>query len=258
MIKIANSKDFDEIISLWNESFPNEEQFTKFYFENIFDINKTLIFVKDNKIVSMLQMLDFDSNMGKTMYIYGVCTKKEYRNQGIMAKMLTESFDIAKKQAYQYSIIVPAEEYLFDIYEKYGYKSTLNLAYQEYHKTVKSDILCEKLELSDYNKVNEIYENNVYGFYLKRNEKYFDLQCKLYKNHAVKFIENDNIIGYAFGYKTEDEYVLDEIMSQNVEKCLSFYEKVKYKTIGNNQKIGMIKSLNNENEPTGYINLMLN
>lgn len=260
MIRFAKDTDFLEIKKLWDTSFPNEEVFSKFFFENVFKLQKTLVYIKDNKIVSMLQMLDYNSNLGKTVYIYGVCTNEKYRNQGIMAKLLNESFVIAKKLGYVFSIIVPSEKYLFDIYEKYGYKRNLNIDILEFHGKGGNTVLIDSICDSDIDNVLDLYNKCLNTeFKLVRDKKYFETQMKLYSGHAVKFLQNDTIVGYAFGYKTDEGYTLDEIFANDINEVLSSYScKVLYKTNGLNTEFAMIKSLDSILEPNGYINLMLN
>lgn len=261
MICIAKENQLEDIKSLWKECFPGEEDFFNYFFENVFKIENTLVYKKDCEIVAMTQMIPFESNLGLVTYIYGACTAVKHRKQGYMDKLLNKSFEISKENGHKFSILIPAEEWLFDFYAKFSYKGQLNFDEFEFKPCGKSDVCIFELEYSDIDIINELYSKNMNEkFYIKRNYEYFSHQIDLFKCGAVKYMKNDEIIGYSFGYIENDILNISEIISTDINECLNSHrnKKIIYKTIGGSKKLGCIKSLCDEIEPNGYINLMYN
>lgn len=259
MIFYATKQDFSQVLDLWNESFENEQVFTDYFFNKIYDYKNTLVIKADGKVVSMLQMLPFNSSKGEITYIYGVATAKEYRKMGYADKLLKKSFEISKNLGHKFSILIPAEKSLFDFYKKYDYKPAF------FYDTVerKSENVCDiskKLEYSDVLCINQIYDTHKKGdFFIKRDIDFYQKQIDIYGNGALKYIENEKIIGYSFGYYSGDMHIIEEIFSNDMDKCLNSHKNVSCKIYGHETAIGVAKSL--LHEPIckdGYLSLMYN
>lgn len=266
MISFAKKEDLPQIISLWDKIFSGEEEFSEYFFENIYNLENTLIMKKDEKIVSMLQMLPFKSSFGDITYIYGVATDENHRKKGYALRLMEKSFEISREKGQKYSVLIPAEQWLFGFYEKMGYNNVFYCKIEEiFNENIEN--ISEKLEYTDIFEINNIYEKSLLSkFYIKRDEKFYKHQIDLYGENSFKYIENGKIIGYSFGYFKEDAYIIEEIFSDNIKKCLNSFEKVKYKTLGSDFKIAVLKSLDEKNNnfkandefDDGYINLMYN
>ena len=126
MITLANNSQKQEIINLWKTSFPDDTQdFIDMYFSQKYQSENTLCYTLDNEIVSCLQMLpytiDFYTLSCKISYISGAGTLPNYKNKGIMGKLLTQSFLEMKNRGDVFTILIPQETWLIKFYQKYGY-----------------------------------------------------------------------------------------------------------------------------------------
>lgn len=260
MICFAKSENFNDILSLWKECFPAEDEFRDWFFGNVFDIEKTLIYIKDNQIAGMLQMIFVSSNLGNCTYIYGAGTSNKFRKQGIMGELIEKSFEISKSFGHEFSMLIPASDKLFKYYEKFGYLPNLSTdIFTHYNKNSSNSF--EVMQSDDLADVLAVYQQFCTSeFALKRDVKYFNLQRSLFADGAVVYRDCGQVIGYSFGYRSDDCYNICEIFSSDIKKCLSMHsdEKIVYKTVGNNTKIGSIKSLCDKKEPFGYVNLLFN
>lgn len=261
MVTFAKKEDFEEIVCLWVECFGDDKDFNDYFFENVFDINDTLILRKDGKIASMAQMMEFDTSKGKVTYIYGACTANSHRKQGLMATVLEKSFEIGRQKGHKFSILIPQEPWLFGFYSKFGYEKGLTISINAYHANGESDIVASKLEYTDIKSIDCLYKNSInVDFYIERSQKYYQNQIDLYGQGAVKYENLGEIVGYSFGYKKDDKLILDEIMADDIENCLNSHQNVDiiYKTVGENIDLGMIRPLYDDKTQSGYINLMFN
>lgn len=127
MIKLANNQIKNEVRRMWKACFDDSEEFMDLYFSEKYKNENTLIYFEDNKALASLQMLPYRFTFCgveiEASYISGACTLPEYRNRGCMAKLLLAAFDIMRERNIPLSILIPAEEWLYDYYARYGYET---------------------------------------------------------------------------------------------------------------------------------------
>ena len=127
---------FDAISDVWHDAFNynygselRAGTYMNFYVNNIFTKYDTLVYMYDNKCVSMLTLIPtkltlVDGSVKDGYYIYAVGTKNEYRKNGISTLMLNYVDDLAKSQGKEYRILNPDETNpnLYNFYNKRGYE----------------------------------------------------------------------------------------------------------------------------------------
>ncbi|MCR4925437.1 MAG: GNAT family N-acetyltransferase [Clostridiales bacterium] len=120
MIKYAVKEDFERLKELWHNCFNDSYAFLDVFFNERFE--KALIFEKDNKIISSLNLLKcktvIDEKEYNSLYIYAACTDYLYRNQGFMGQLIEY---LKKNCECDFLTLVPANEFLFDYYRKFGF-----------------------------------------------------------------------------------------------------------------------------------------
>lgn len=265
MITYAKKEDLEEIIEVFNKNFVASKEFTDVFFENFYKYENTLVYKISDKIVSMLQMIPYKTNIGDATYIYSACTNKEYRKQGIMDKLLEKSFEIGKEKGHICSFLIPEEKWLFDFYKKYGYEPSLKIEQNEYISLENSlnDIKCREFSLKNAEMLVKIYNIAMKNdFFIKRDEKDFINQTKFFD--IIEFYNEEKIIGYAFYYKDKEKYIFEEIITQNFENSLQSAcdflktDKIIYKTSGNTKELGCVKIFDDGKITEGYVNLVFN
>ncbi len=108
-------------ISLWRECFSDEEE----------DIKKAISSLSSCSFCASLsvngktgaQFIGVESRIcEKTgIYIYALCTKKEFRGKGYMRLLLEKSFEYAKSLGYDLLWLFPANEELEGTYKRLGF-----------------------------------------------------------------------------------------------------------------------------------------
>ncbi len=118
MIRFTENKE--QIISLWQEVFGDSREDVEFFLNNC--KNKACLgYFDGNLLVAMLFLVDcrYCGYSGK--YLYAVCTGENHRKRGYASKLINE----AKKHMNDFLWLIPAEDYLFDLYSKYGFETKL-------------------------------------------------------------------------------------------------------------------------------------
>lgn len=128
MIQFANKETRPFVRSMWKTVFEDKDEYIELIFSTKYSDENTLIYFEKNEIVASLQMYPYKMRFfGETIDIYylaGLCTLPEYRNKGYMGKLIIRAFEVMLERKIPLSILVPAEDWLFGYYEKYGYVET--------------------------------------------------------------------------------------------------------------------------------------
>ncbi len=130
IIRLSEKKDVKGIVSLWNEAFGDAPEEIMFFIENKYLPDNTLVAEENNKIASVLFLLDGAMCINgidyPSYYLYAACTLNKYRGRGFMAKLLKEAEKIAFSRKIDFICLMPGEKSLFDFYEKFGYKTVFS------------------------------------------------------------------------------------------------------------------------------------
>jgi GNAT superfamily N-acetyltransferase len=122
MIRFATKDMIPELKLIWKESFHDDDAYIDFYYENRFKGENTLVWLENERAVSMLTLmpafLHESSGRKKVFYIYAVSTLPSYRGKGISSLLLQHANRITDGM----TILVPATESLFNFYERNGYQ----------------------------------------------------------------------------------------------------------------------------------------
>lgn len=115
-----------KIETLWRACFTDTDEFIRLFFDEVYREENALIIEKQDRIVAALHLLPYTMLLhGKEFpvsYIYGVGTLPEERGNGLMRKLMYEAEAELKRRNIPLALLIPAEDWLFDIYRKYGYQ----------------------------------------------------------------------------------------------------------------------------------------
>jgi predicted acetyltransferase len=90
----------------------------------------TLVYFEEGVAVASLQLQPYTMQLyGEAVQLYylmGLCTLPEYRGRGYMAQLIVESIKVVKLRGVFLTVLVPAENWLYGYYAKYGYVKTFD------------------------------------------------------------------------------------------------------------------------------------
>lgn len=128
-----------QIMKLWKQNFQDPEDFVQFYFEKKYSDENALVYEENHKAISSLLLLPYPMSWLKTViltsYISGACTCQEARNQGYMTLLLKEALIRMNKAKVALSTLIPAEDWLFEYYNKLGYAPIFEYTTETYIPT---------------------------------------------------------------------------------------------------------------------------
>lgn len=260
---------------LWLDCFEEKSEAVDFFFNRCIDFTSVYTASVEGKPVAMLYLVHSTLNGKKAHYLCCAATSREYRNLGIMGRLIEYALSDSHQVGDVYSLLFPASEKLYGYYERFGYKPLC---------TARKAVLTRE-------ELKQFAQNNQGNMSVENSYNYEELQRLCLKNNFL--LQNNNFLSFASDYyavyncrtvKSDDCFALVEEENDTAEVFYSIYNSfctLAEILIGNsnakrfvftgkaddelyknsiNEKCGMIKSLdNNEKTPENtYIGITLN
>ena len=214
---IATSGNIDSLIKLWSLCFGDDPKYLNRFFNHAFERAKIYIATDREEIISSLSVfyVSYCSISGDTIpggYLYGVSTHPEHRGKQLSSLLLSYAKSELASENLEFLITRPAEESLFELYEKMGFNSSLYLS----KKCVDIDefLISPEIEAPQTLLASDFY--SIREKYLKRHR----ISHIAWSNEMLDFIITDITnngglalrIGerYCIGYPEKDHIILLE------------------------------------------------
>lgn len=260
---------------LWLDCFEEKSEAVDLFFNRCLDFTSIYTASIEDKPVAMLYLVHSTLNGKKAHYLCCAATSIDYRNLGIMGRLIEYAMSDSHKNGDAYSLLFPANEKLYGYYKRFGYKPLC---------TARKSVFTRE-------EMNQFAENNKINLTNVNSYDYGELQRLCLKDNFL--LQNNNYISFASAYyslydcktvKSDNCYALVEEENGTAEVFYSIYDsfctlakmliknssakhfvftgKAEDRLYKNSkiEKYGMIKSLdNNEKIPENtYIGITLN
>ncbi len=163
-IRFPLESDYEYLKKLWQTAFDDSDASLDFFFEKTVSLDRVLAVFQNRKPVSALYMLESEIVISEktysAYYIYAVCTHPDFRGKGLMKSLFEELFKVAKSRNIDYLFLVPEEEYLFNIYEKLGFKTAFSYSQKTVSKSDFNNIQSTENQNLTYEKYRKSIEDN--------------------------------------------------------------------------------------------------
>lgn len=125
MIQFGTDKTKPLVREMWQTVFNEPDEFADIYFSQKYKNENTLIYFDGDKPAASLQMWEYNFSFYKESipiyYLAGLATYPEYRRKGYMSELMTQAHQVMKERGILFSILIPAEEWLYTFYRQFGY-----------------------------------------------------------------------------------------------------------------------------------------
>ena len=238
-VRYAKKSEKEIAIKFWKDSFKDNEEQIKFYFDNIYNEKNYLVLEDNSKIVSSLHENDYIFNFNnesiKSKYIVGVSSDITMRNKGYMSKLLTSMLENSKKKSMPFVFLTPINP---KIYRKFGFEYFSNIEYYNFSIEELADFKFPNanysyIEINEENKKSyltdliKIYNSNMENkfSYLERDNFYFDKILK-------EAISDEMKIFILYKNKVASAYIIFGLYEENIEirECMAL-DSISYKEI---------------------------
>ena len=208
--RLAQAEDINSLKELWIETFDEKGTAVDNLFAVIFSMCNSFVATCDNKIVSMVHLINSQVNGVKALYLYAAATNKDFRSQGIMSSLI--KFALNETDA-EICVTLPASESLYSYYSKLGFEPL----------KAKSAVLSRKevVTLAKPYELQEIFVNGFCGIrnrvlkdnFLFWNNKFIDYALSYNELYGAKIIKNN--FGYAILFEDDNVCNVLEFICDN-------------------------------------------
>lgn len=227
-IRYARETDKNQIVSLWNYCFEDGEDFVKYYFENVYDENNTIIIEENDEVLSALQLnkytIDLRDNKYDVSYVVGVSSKPEVRGLGYMKHLMAYTLEELYKNGEIVSLLMAID---YRLYKRYGFDH----CYDQIQYNLRTDELLgfrlssklRKATFEDAETLSRIYTKAMESLngYAVRDEVYFNRFIKEVSSESGYIYideENNSYIAY---YIQGDTFFVRELIYNNISSLKS-------------------------------------
>ena len=238
-VRYAKKSEKEIAIKFWKDSFKDNEEQIKFYFDNIYNEKNYLVLEDNSKIVSSLHENDYTFNFNnesiKSKYIVGVSSDITMRNKGYMSKLLISMLENSKKKGIPFVFLTPINP---KIYRKFDFEYFSNI---EYYNFLVEELANFKFPKDNYSYI-EINEKNknlylddlikIYNFNMKDNFCYLE-RDNFYFNKILKEANSDEMKTFIlYKNKVANAYIIFGLYEENIEirECMAL-DSISYKEI---------------------------
>ena len=280
MIRYANAADRKQIRELWEVCFPDESGFNDYFFQHLFCLENVLLIENNGIIEAMTQMIprrlqSADGVTEECTYIYGACTHPAHRRKHLMSQLLERSFALDRSLGRKASVLIPAEQWLFDFYRIFDYQPSFMLGIQEKNVLPSRNAELSMLSSSDAEEMNALYKSCIPEEtpYLMRDKSEWGRQIAMFSELGLgcwgKRASDGTLEAYAFAWKPDEHTVfIQEIAARSSEVLISVLEdiaalanvnKVRYSDLTClTDRFGCMKRYDDQKVSLAIMNLMMN
>ena len=227
-IRYAKPIDKEQVVSVWNNCFEDGEDFVKYYFENVYDENNTIIIEENDEVLSALQLnkytIDLRDNKYDVSYVVGVSSKPEVRGLGYMKHLMAYTLEELYKNGEIVSLLMAID---YRLYKRYGFDH----CYDQIQYNLRTDELLgfrlssklRKATFEDAETLSRIYTKAMESLngYAVRDEVYFNRFIKEVSSESGYIYideENNSYIAY---YIQGDTFFVRELIYNNISSLKS-------------------------------------
>ena len=227
-IRYAKPIDKEQVVSVWNYCFEDGEDFVKYYFENVYDENNTIIIEENDEVLSALQLnkytIDLRDNKYDVSYVVGVSSKPEVRGLGYMKHLMSYTLEELYKNGEIVSLLMAID---YRLYKRYGFDH----CYDQIQYNLRTDELLgfrlssklRKATFEDAETLSRIYTKAMESLngYAVRDEVYFNRFIKEVSSESGYIYideENNSYIAY---YIQGDTFFVRELIYNNISSLKS-------------------------------------
>ena len=106
---------------LWMEVFGDEREWVDRYLAEYSAQDNMLLSKEQDRVVSMLHIVDITTDYGPTAYLYAIATDPAYRGRGYAKELISKAIGLVRERDYKAVMLIPSEPSLVEYYQRFGF-----------------------------------------------------------------------------------------------------------------------------------------
>lgn len=107
---------------LWQEVFEDDAEFIATFFVEYYKRENLLLCERDGRVVSMLYIVELQTDYGPTGYLYAIATYPSWRGRGLASELVQQALEVLRSRGFAAAMLIPGEESLKSFYGKLGFE----------------------------------------------------------------------------------------------------------------------------------------
>lgn len=187
MIGAARPEDKAAVMEVYRACFPGEEGFCRFFFDNVYRPDNTLVCRVEGKLAASVQLLPVRLHLGGAVvpatYIYAAGTLPQFRSRGLMSRLLRRSFEVSAARGDELSVLIVQQPSLLAYYARLGYRAVF--ARECFRVSADGGTAQPRhMRPEDWRAADALYEDAQTGLHAVRAEKDWQIILRQYGEDA--------------------------------------------------------------------------
>ncbi len=225
-MRLAQDGDIGQQKELWKICFGDDDTYIDFYFDHQYKKENAAVLLRDQVIVAMATMIPgrmilANGEALELAMLYAIATHPSCQGQGFSTQIMDFCHDHLKGQNKDLSILVPAQESLFDFYAKRGYQKGFHIRevtlsqeqIAHFEKKGEGKSVIRPITASDYNTRRQMLLQG--QPYVDYNHQEIDYQKKLCQKYGGDLygLDIEDVKGCLVAEKiSKDKLLIKEIL----------------------------------------------
>jgi len=107
---------------LWQEVFGDEREFVDLFMIEVYRPENMLVKEEQGSVVSMLHIVQMQTSLGLTGYLYAIATASEFRGRGYASQLIAEALQLMRSRGYDVAMLIPSTIEVKAFYERFGFE----------------------------------------------------------------------------------------------------------------------------------------
>lgn len=110
-----------ECRELWMEVFGDEREEVDRFLIDIHNADNLLAHSDEGEVMSMLNIVEVNTDYGPTAYLYAIATAPQWRGRGFAERLIRQAIEVSRERGYKAVMLIPSEESLVEYYKRFGF-----------------------------------------------------------------------------------------------------------------------------------------
>lgn len=226
MIRKACASDLPALIRLYDACFPGEEAFRAWFFEHVTAPEHILLEEEDGVLRAATHALptalEYRGERFGASYIYAAATEPRFRRRGLMRLLLERTFDDARQNGMDFSVLITENDSVFPFYFELGYVPSFCVSRETAIARKDASVCLRHAHEGDIPAMLGIYRAETADLLrTARDEAFFRLALLQYGEHAYVACDASGAVNaYALAYaEPERLWVTEAFGAQYAALC---------------------------------------
>lgn len=118
----SKTEDVPQLLALWLTCFSEKEEAAELFFKRNLSYTRGYLAADKGNPIAALYLVDCTLCGKRAHYLCGAATLPQYRKRGVMSALIQYALTDAKQRGDSYSVLLPANDGLYDFYARLGYQ----------------------------------------------------------------------------------------------------------------------------------------